>query len=1057
MSQGMRYRLALDLGSTSLGWAMIRLHTDDVPCAVIKAGSRIYSNGREAAPPGQQGESLAKVRREKRQARRRRDRLLKRKTNVKNLLVAHGLFPTVVAEQKLLETLDPYKIRAEGLAQKLPLHHLGRALFHLTVRRGFKSNRKTDKDDADQSLMKAAMSRLDEHIAQHKTLGAYFFHRKNLYSNPESGQAVVRAKSHVVRKQSKKNPTKTTEKNDWEFFIRRSMVEAEFDELWNAQKILHGDQLTEVARQAIRREVFFQRKLRPVDLGRCTLIPNLRRAYRAYPVTQALIAIQTVNNLQILDSHLKKRPLTYIQRKDVINELLNGRDLTWHAIKATLHLPTTTVFNLENGGDKREGIDGDQTTKILKSAKYFDTAWLTKFSSTLRHQIVWKILHTQDEIALVDWLIEKTGITAEKARALTKVQLPSGVAAYSRRVSSKLVLQLELHHGDEPLALHMAIQQSGLGSHSALGYLQRINGRSLELLPANYGEYLARHVGLNGRIANPTVHIGLNQIRVVINQLIQRYGKPSQIHIELARDLKLNTKQREKVNAQNKKNRDDKQRRRKLFVENFDRQPTDAEMEKILLWEELNPSDCAARNCPYTNKPISIRALILSSEIEVEHILPKTLTLDDGLNNKTLAHISANRAKSGQTPFAAFGHSPTINGFKYDYEQILLRVKQMRREKYMRFAPTAMEWWLGEKDSMPDRYLNETRHLSVVAKEYLSLICEEIVCTTGQLTAMVRDSLHLNLILNHENRKNRNDHRHHAVDACVIGVIDRRLIQAIQAASAKTTRYRVGMMVDTMPEPWPGYCKSVASAIANIKVSHKPDHSFEGRLFGEKHSYSFAKDGSVIQAKREDSEKRAYEVSSVVPIQHRATVAANRAPFGDSARAYKAYRSEGNYCMEVISDDSGKWDFEVIPTYVAYQEALKRGGKSHEISKMSRQIYEEKLSSKRGRLIMKLVAGDSIAISENKLTRLLRLTKLSQDGGGTFTEIHESNESERATQRRAAAKKKKAGEPLGFLERIAEQDSVFVKQIGVAALFEAKARRVTISPIGELNDPGFKE
>ena len=55
MAQGMRYRLALDLGSTSLGWAMIRLNADNQPCAVIKAGVRIFSDGRNP----KDGSSLA--------------------------------------------------------------------------------------------------------------------------------------------------------------------------------------------------------------------------------------------------------------------------------------------------------------------------------------------------------------------------------------------------------------------------------------------------------------------------------------------------------------------------------------------------------------------------------------------------------------------------------------------------------------------------------------------------------------------------------------------------------------------------------------------------------------------------------------------------------------------------------------------------------------------------------------------------------------------------------------------------------------------------------------
>ena len=41
-----------------------------------------------------------------------------------------------------------------------------------------------------------------------------------------------------------------------------------------------------------------------------------------------------------------------------------------------------------------------------------------------------------------------------------------------------------------------------------------------------------------GRIGNPTVHIGLNKIRRVVNEVIDTYGKPDELVIELARDLK---------------------------------------------------------------------------------------------------------------------------------------------------------------------------------------------------------------------------------------------------------------------------------------------------------------------------------------------------------------------------------------------------------------------------------------------------------------------------------------------------------------------------------------
>ena len=50
-----------------------------------------------------------------------------------------------------------------------------------------------------------------------------------------------------------------------------------------------------------------------------------------------------------------------------------------------------------------------------------------------------------------------------------------------------------------------------------------------------------------GKISNPTVHVALNQTRVVVNALIKEYGKPTQIAIELSRDLKNSVEKKAEI------------------------------------------------------------------------------------------------------------------------------------------------------------------------------------------------------------------------------------------------------------------------------------------------------------------------------------------------------------------------------------------------------------------------------------------------------------------------------------------------------------------------------
>ena len=130
----LRYRLALDLGSTSVGWSMVRLSLQDEPIAVIKAGARIFSDGRNP----KDGSSLAVTRREARAMCRRRDRLLKRKSRMMATLLRHGFFPQDDAARKTLVNTDPFELRSKGLEQALLPEEFARALFHCASSNGLR-------------------------------------------------------------------------------------------------------------------------------------------------------------------------------------------------------------------------------------------------------------------------------------------------------------------------------------------------------------------------------------------------------------------------------------------------------------------------------------------------------------------------------------------------------------------------------------------------------------------------------------------------------------------------------------------------------------------------------------------------------------------------------------------------------------------------------------------------------------------------------------------------------------------------------------------------------
>lgn len=268
----MRYRLALDLGTTSVGWAIARINDENKPFAFIKAGVRIFRDGRNP----KDGSSLAVSRREARAMRRRRDRLLKRKNRMMATLLRHGFFPQDAVARKALEKIDPFEVRAKGLDHALRPEEFARALFHINQRRGFKSNRKTDKKENDSGALKTAILQLRQAMQASgcRTVGEWL-------NNRHQNGLTVRARYRENR--MLKEDGKTKIEKSYDLYIDRAMIEEEFDALWRKQSALNPTQFTETARAELKDCLLHQRPLKPVTPGRCTLLPDEVRAPLALP------------------------------------------------------------------------------------------------------------------------------------------------------------------------------------------------------------------------------------------------------------------------------------------------------------------------------------------------------------------------------------------------------------------------------------------------------------------------------------------------------------------------------------------------------------------------------------------------------------------------------------------------------------------------------------------------------------------------------------------------------------------------------------------------------
>ena len=953
--------------------------------------------------------------------RRRRDRLLKRKARMMQTLIAHGFFPKDEAARKEMETVNPYSLRAKGLDEALTPEEFARALFHINQRRGFKSNRKTDKKDNDSGALKTAINKLRQMLKDTgcRTVGEW------LNKRDEAGETV---RARYRQNKVIKDDGKTRIDKSYDLYIDRAMIEAEFDALWAKQSALNQVLFNETARYELKDCLLHQRPLKPVKPGRCTLLPDEERAPLALPSTQRFRIYQELNNLRILREGLKEEPLTLQQRNEVANALDENSKRSFTQIKKLLGLGGAVQFNFED--PKRQEFKGNVTNAILRRDEHFGEAWMG-FDEAKQDAIVLQLVKEENEAKLIAWLQAQTGIDEKRAEAIANTGLPEGYGALSAKALARILPELRR----DVMTYDKAVLAAGFDHHSHIS--PAATGEILPELPY-YGEPLQRHVGFGtgnpqdtpekrfGKIANPTVHIGLNQIRLVVNALIKRYGHPSEVIVEIARDLKRSKDQRDEDAKRQADNQRRNQRHRSAvagILNCSEERVKGADLQKMVLWEELS-FDPAYRHCPYSGVQISA-AMLLSDEVEIEHILPFSQTLDDSLNNKTVAMRQANRVKGNYTPWEAFGKQMQAG---FDYQAILQRAELMPKSKRYRFAEDGLQRWLKDDKGFLPRALNDTKHLSKVAREYVSLICPQNTrVIPGQMTAMLRGKFGLNDVLSLTGEKNRNDHRHHAVDACVIGVTDQGLLQRFAQASASTRDRQLNRLVDNMPLPWDSYREHVQRAVNNIWVSHKPDHSHEGAMHNDT-AYALLGNGRVsVHKTLEGVRTRLIDNLKVIEFTSQKAGGRHGVLENGAQRPYKGYKGDSNYCIEIVRNEKGKWEGEVISTFDAYQLVRSEG--------LSR-LQHQSLSISGKSLVLRLLINDTIRLEIDNVMRNLRVANMSGSGQVFMSEVQEANVDTRNRDKT---------DPFAYISKYA------------GSFQKAKSRRITISPIGELRDPGFKE
>lgn len=810
------YRFAFDLGTNSLGWAVYSLDEKMHPAALARLGVRIFPNGRDP----QSKESNAAGRRIPRGARRRQDRSLGRRKRLLDDLIGFGLLPSDTDARSAVFDTSPIETRARAAREPVALEQLGRALWHISKHRGFRSNRRADRDVDEKGKIAIASAALLERLRAdgHPTYGTFLNAR------------LARGEGTRIR------PTGDGAKLSYEFYPTRALLEAEFDHIWTIQAGFYPS-LTDAMRERLRDTIFFQRPLRPVRPGKCTFFPDQDRLPRWHPVAQEFQILSQLNHLRIVDDH-GEQPLDRTARDLVARTLMGGKKLSWDKIRADLKIPRETKFNLENGLPKGLAFN-EVAAKMLGDARKPEPLWglWPSLDAAAQEELLSRMDCTAEPEDLISWLMQRHGLSREVAEKVEKISLPESHLRFCKTATQAIVEELRR----DVIPYDEAVRRAPLLGGAGLDHADFQAEEGVDILPPyNRLPVLQRMIGNGtgnpkdpdliryGRITNPTVHIALGQFRRVMNALIAEYGKPAQVVIEATREM---AKSAEELNKIEKSIRDNEKRNDRWRAE-LQQAGLLAEGARIgdrflrmRLWEEMGKGP-ADRLCPYSGRPIALHQ-VHSDEIEIDHILPFEETFDDSQANKTLCFREANRRKGKMSPSEAADRQPDY----FDQAAIVQRTRHLPANKAWRFLPGAMAKWEATR-GFEDRQLNATGHLARVVRTYAEALFSKtdddgkrrshVWVLPGRMTAMLRHRWGLNL--GDHNRKSRDDHRHHAIDAAVVGVIDRRMVQVLQTHARNMGVERLDRVLPAPPEPFDGFRDAVLSTVGKVDVSHRAQH-----------------------------------------------------------------------------------------------------------------------------------------------------------------------------------------------------------------------------------------
>ncbi len=311
---------------------------------------------------------------------------------------------------------------------------------------------------------------------------------------------------------------------------------------------------------------------------------------------------------------------------------------------------------------------------------------------------------------------------------------------------------------------------------------------------------------LIGNITNPVVRNRLQIFKNLLNELIESEGKPDEVIFEFVRDgadnslfgsVKANNtakymKEQEKENEQIKQ------------------ELTNAgaySETNFIKWKLAKMQDF---RCIYSGEKIGITDI---DNCQIDHIFPRTCEGCDSLYNKVICYSRENQDKGARTPYEWL-YTDKDRWAEYTTRVLNMKGKLGKKKAQLLLLPPEK----CEKFIEHYNALAETAQVAKVASAITHFICgwgmqtkdseRHVFVENGSTTAKIRNIYKLNSILGNDDKKNRNNPKHHALDAICISY----------ARNLKLDEQKHKYYVDGLSKP---YIEQKISELMPFPYTHK--------------------------------------------------------------------------------------------------------------------------------------------------------------------------------------------------------------------------------------------